>query len=824
MGQFLREIRVAARALMKRPGYTLLVVMTLSLGIGATSSIFSVVNSVLLADLPYQDADRLVFFRLYAGQFLGSEYSSFGELTEFNENTVNLEEVGAVGGSGLGYVMVDGVPHSVRFSSATGNLFPMLGVRPIMGRTFTHEDAQVPFGPGPQPGMMISYDTWQTVYSGDPEIIGKRIEFEGNAGRPGPEIIGVLPEGFELELANGVDSDIGMWGVLRPFRRGQIQEYGVRFMRGMIGKLKPGVALGTAQSEVDAIMQRVVEEHPEANSDGPNPRFTLVPLFDDLVAPVRPTILILFSAVTLVFLVACGNAASVLLARTTMRQRELAVHAALGAGRAKIARIILSESLLLAVLSGTVGAIIANWGIKLLMLVEPGRIPRTDGIGVNGSVLVFTIGLSLFATLLFGLIPAVKASSSKTMNTSLRVGGRLGGGIGSGARRALVVGQVAFSIMLLMGTGLLVRSFINLRQTDLGYSVENVTTFRVRLDFQRFAGMEEEERHMTQWNILRQYRDAIREIPGVTGVGSGFSVPLDGVAGSWDTHAEGGTVSVNSYIRNVIPGYLDAMGMSMVSGRNTNDIDNVSNLSVAVVNQALVRALWPDESPIGKWVAWNQGEGTDRRMQVVGVVRDARITSVGSPAKPQVYIPFMEAPRGFQRFVVRYTGATSGLVPQLERLGEEVGLGRRIDQIRSARSYVDVSNADAQFAVVIMSVLGGVALLLSGIGIFGTISYIVTLKTREMGIRIALGAQSTNVIMLNVTEGLQMTGAGILLGAIGAFVSMRFLATLLYGVSPFDPLTFAGVAAMVVVLGGMASLVPSLRAARVDPMLAIREE
>jgi putative ABC transport system permease protein len=823
MKQYFKEIRVAARALRKRPGFTFLVVMTLSLGIGATSSIFSVVSSVLMADLPYDDSDRLVFFRLYAGQFTGSEYSSLGELTEFDENTVSFEQVAAVTGGGPGYVIVDGVPQSVRFSNATTNMFPMLGVQPLMGRFFTEEDERADFN-GPPTGMIISYKTWQTVYSGDPEILSRRIEFEGANGQPGPEIIGVLPADFELELANGLDSDIGIWSVLQPFRRGQVQEYGVRFMRGMIGKLKPGVELETAQSEVDAMMTRIVAEHPESESDGPNPRFNLVPLFDDLVGPVRPTILILFSAVSLVFLVACGNAASVLLARTTMRQKEIALHAALGAGRATIARIILNESLLLALLSAGVGTLIANWGIQLLMFVEPGVIPRTADIGLDGNVLAFTVGLALFSTLVFGLIPALKASSPKTMNNSLRLGERIGGGIGSGARRALVVGQVAFSIILLMGTGLLVRTYVNLRQTDLGYNPTNVTVFRARLDFQQFRDMPQEERQMARWNKFRQFRDAVAEIPGVTGVGSGFAVPLDGVAGSWDVHADGGTTPVYSYTRNVVPGYLDAMQMSMVSGRGLDDSDNVADQSVAVVNQALVRALWPDESPIGKWVVWNQGEETDRRMQVVGIMRDARITSVDRPAIPQIYMPYMRAPGGQQRFVVRFAGATPYLISQLERIGEEVGLGRRIDQFRSADSYVAASTADAEFAVVIMSVLGGVALVLSVIGIFGTISYIVTLKTKEMGIRVALGAQSTNVISLNVTEGLQLTGLGILVGGIGAFISMRFLATLLYGVTPNDPLTFAGVSAMVIILGGLASLVPSLRAARVDPMVALRED
>jgi putative ABC transport system permease protein len=332
-----------------------------------------------------------------------------------------------------------------------------------------------------------------------------------------------------------------------------------------------------------------------------------------------------------------------------------------------------------------------------------------------------------------------------------------------------------------------------------------------------------DEARVARWSVFRQFRDAIGEVPGVAAVGSAFSVPLDGVAGIWDSHAEGGSASANAYVRPIMPGYMEAMRMTMVAGRKLDDNDNATNASVAVVNQAAVRALWRGESPIGQWVAWNQGQATDRRMQVVGVVRDARITSVDTPAFPQIYVPYMHQPMGFQLFVVRYAGPLSGLVPQVERLGEEVGLGRMVDQFRTVDSYVDASTADAEFAAIIMAVLGGVALLLSGIGIFGTISYIVTLKTREMGIRVALGARSTNVISLNVVEGLQMTGAGILLGAFAAFVSMRFLATLLYGVSPYDPLTFVGVVVMVLLLGGAASSVPSVRAARADPMLTLRE-
>ncbi len=808
----LKEFGLAARALRKRPGFTALVVLTLSLGIGATSSIFSVVSSVLLTELPYPEADRLVFFRLYAGDFNGSEWASMGELQAFNESQ-NLEEVAGVSGGQTGYVQIDDQIRSVSFGTASQNLFPLLGVRPLMGRIFTEEDAQTPFGQGtPQPPVVISYSAWQNTFDADPEIIGRRVFFEG--GVPGPTIAGVLPQSFKLELQNGISESADIWNVMRPSPNFDI--YGVRTLRGMIGKLKPGVSLETAQAENDIIMENLVAEHPTANSDGPNPRFRMTPLFDDIVGPVRPTILILFAAVSLVFLVSCGNAASVLLARTTMRQKELAIHAALGAGRGAVAKIILIESLLLAVLAGIVGTVVANWGISLLMLLEPGQLPRTDGVGIDSRVLLFTFGLSLVATVLFGLMPALKASSPKTMNQSLRQGGKLGGSLGSGARGALVSGQVAFSIILLVSTGLLVRSFLNLQSQDLGFRPENVLSFRARLDQAVHQSPQQ------RWDVYNQYLSAIRDLPEVSEAGGVSFLPLTAPIMIWDTKADGVSNSTNAYVRHIVPGYTETIGIPLISGRNLNDADLANAQSVAVVNQELVRAFWPGESALGKWIEWTLG-GPPIRLQVVGVVGDARITSVGSPAIPAFYLPFTLQPFG-QQIVVRHNGQLAGLVPKLELLAEEVGTGRIIDQIQPIEELVANSTQDAEFAAQIMTLLGAVALALSAIGIYGTIAYIVTLKTKELGIRVALGAQSSNVIGLNVKEGLKLTGAGIAVGALGAFVATRFLQSLLYGVGAGDPVTFAASATLVVALGGMASLVPSLKAAKVDPMKALREE
>ena len=806
-----KEFGVACRALLKRPRYTALIVLTLSLGIGATSSVFSVVSSVLLTPLPYPDSDRLVFFRLFAGDLNGSHWASLGEFLTFGESE-NLETVAAVAGGPSSYVEVGDQTLSVSSGTASANLFPLLGVSPFMGRLFTDEDARTPFGQGtPQPPVVISYSAWQTTFGADPEIIGRRIVYEG--GNPGPTIAGVLPESFNLELQNGMDGSKDIWRVLRTAGN---PNYGFRFLRGVIGKIKPGVTLETAQAENDIIMRHLAEEHPEANSDGPNPRFKLVPLFSDLVGPVKPTILILFAAVSLVFLISCGNAASVLLARTAMRQKELAIRAALGASRAAVARIIIVESFVLAILAGALGTLIAYWGSSLLMLIEPGQLPRMDGVGVDSKVLAFTISLSLVATLLFGLLPALKASSPEIMNQSLRQGAKLATGLGAGARGALVSGQIAFSIILLVSTGLLVRSFLNLQNQELGYEPDNVLTFRARLDGRLHRGPQK------RWEVYNRYVTAIKELPEVSNASLVTYVPLSSVAWSWDTTADGANGSVTAYVRHILPGYTETLRIPLINGRTLTEADLNNADTVAVVNQTLARFFWPDESPIGKWIQWSYG-GPPIRLRVVGVVGDARLTSVGQPASPAFYLPFTLQPFG-QRIVLRHNGQLGSLLPKLELLAEEVGTGRIIDQIQPLDELVAASNEGTEFAARIMTLLGAIALLLSAIGIYGTIAYLVTLKTKELGIRVALGAQRRDIISLNVKEGLKLTVIGIAVGAFGAFAVTRFLATLLYGISTTDPLTFISASTMFVVLGGIASLIPSLRAAGINPIISLREE
>ena len=809
MGKLWREFRLAARALMKRPGFTILVVLTLSVGIGATSSIFSVVNAVLLTELPYQDADRLVFYRLHAGQLQASDYASWPEYRDFNEQSESMVEVGAAGGAGNGYVIIDEVPVSVTFSSASHNLFPMLGIRPILGRTFTKEDELIAL-PQPAP-VVLSYSGWQNVYGGDPNIVGRTMIFEGGNST---EIVGVLPEGFDLELANGTSGGVGIWTVARPVAGAD--NYGIRYLRGLIGKLKPGVSIEAAQGEIDLIMERLVEQHPEANADGPDPRFRLVPLFDDIVGPVRATILILFAAVWVVFLVAGGNAASMLLARTATRQQELAVHAALGAGRATIARLVLMESAILALLAAVGGVLLADVGIRVLLMLEPGGLPRTGDVGVDAPVLAFTVLMGLLSVALFGLLPALKASSEGVMSHSLRQGSRIGAGVGSRARRALVVGQVAFSIVLLVSTGLLIRSFENLQQMDLGFQPANAISFRVRLDGRKFQNPE------ARWTAFRQFRDAVLEAPNVTAVGSMDMPLMIPPAQIWDTRALGRTQSLNAFVRRTVPGYLDSMRIPLVDGRLLTDEDVDATAQVAVINEALAEAFWPDVSPLGDWIEWNQGNM--RRAQVVGVVGDARITSVDTPPTPQFYIPYTEQAGGGQIFVARFAGSSADVIPILHETAEQIGTDRVVDRITPLQAIIDGSTADARFAALLMTALGLVALLLSAVGVYGAISYIVTLRSKEVGIRIALGAQPRDVLGLNVREGLTLTVGGVVVGLLGAGVATRFLEVLLFGVGANDPATFATVAVAVILVGGVAALVPSVRATRVDPLVALQRE
>lgn len=813
MERTLQDFRLALRALRHRPLYAVIVIATLALGIGAATSIFSVVNAVLLSGLSHADSDELVMFRLHAGEVQGFPAASTGELALFQDESKAFSHVSGTGAAFTAYAVIDGEAVPLETALVSANMFPVLGVKPVLGRLFTEEDESVPFG---QNGTtIISYEMWQRYYGGNPDVIGKSLRGEGGPNVPAPEIIGVLPQGFRLELGplSRMDGVIDSWIANRV-----PPQWSNRFMR-VIGRLAPGTTLKEAQLEIDVMMTRVIQDHPEADADGPNPRFELVPLHDDIVRPVRPAILILFAAVGLVFLVACGNAASVLLARTSMRQSELAIHNALGASRWQIARVVLTESLVLALLAGTLGAGLAYLGIKGLLLIDPGTIPLVEGVGLDPTVLLFAVGLSMVATFLFGLLPSVHASSPVHMNDSLRHGARIGGAVSKRARQTLVVFQVAFSIVLLTATGLLVRTFINLQTTDLGYRADDVVTFRARIDNARFPFNDLEAR----FDVYRQLTKRLEQIPGVSAAGGVSIVPLDGRNNLLSFRADGQVGEQNADFRWVLPGYFETMRIPLLAGREITAGDNHGPQPVLMVDQMLAERTWPGEDPLGKWVEWNFNNQV-RRFQVIGVVGHARIGSVDDPGRPQIYLPYTDVGFGNFSMVVRTERRMADVLPALRLAAGDAGTGRVIDVVRPMGDYVAGSMAAYRFALLLMGALGVVAIVLTVVGVYGTVSYLVTLRTREMGIRVALGAQSGEVVMLNLKEGLLLTVAGVTAGAVTMLGVGRFMSAILYDVAPSDPATFATVGMAVVGLGMLASFVPARRASSIDPLQALREE
>ncbi len=814
MARLVRDLRIALNALRRRPQYAFLVIGTLALGIGAATAIFSVVNTVLLSGLSHAESEELVMFRLNAGDVQGFPAASTGELALFQDESKAFSDVSGTGAAFTAYAVIDGEGFPLETALVSANMFPVLGVKPVLGRLFTEDDESVPFG---QNGStIISYQMWQRHYGGKPDVIGKNLHGEGGPSLPAPEIIGVLPQGFRLELGplSRMDGIIDSWIANRV-----PPQWSNRFMR-VIGRLAPGVTLTEAQLEIDVMMARVIQDHPEADADGPNPRFELTPLHDDIVREVRPAILILFAAVGLVFLVACGNAASVLLARISMRQSELAVHNALGASRWQIARVVLTESLVLAAIAGVLGAGFAYLGIKGLLLIDPGTIPMVEGVRLDPTVLLFAVGLSMVATVLFGLVPSIQASSPTHMNESLRHGARSGGGaISKRARQTLVVFQVAFSIVLLTATGLLVRTFLNLQTTDLGFQAENVVTFRARIDNARFPFNNPE----TRFNVYRQLTERLAKIPGVTAAGGVSLVPLDGQNLLLSFKADGQVSERNADFRWVLPGYFETMRTPLLAGRHLTDGDNDGPQPVIVVDEMLAERTWPGEDPLGKWVEWNFNN-QPRRSQVVGVVGHSRILSVDEPGRPQIYMPYTDVAFGNFSMVVRTERHIGDVLPALRLAAEEVGTGRVIDVVRPMDDYVAASMDAYRFALLLMGALGVVAIVLTVVGVYGTVSYLVALRTREMGIRVALGAQSGEVVMLNLKEGLVLTVIGVMAGAVAMLGAGRFMASILYDVAPTDPTTFATVAVAVVGLGMLASFVPARRASNVDPLQALREE
>jgi len=798
-----QDLRYGARTLSKSPGFTFVALLTLALGIGANTAIFSVVNAVLFNHLPYPDSELIVSFEgVNPSKGITDSNMSVPDFADWRAQSQAFERVaGFVTGGAL--IVAGEEAERVRGTDVFGDFFPLFRTDAQRGRILLPDDAKK----GAPPVAVLSHGLWLRRYGGDPSVVGRTIM----VGRESTEIVGVMPPGFNYPARTEIWFPLGV----DPAAERRDNRY-----LEVVGRLKAGATVQGAQAELDAVNARLAQTYVETNS-GWGVRLTT--LRERLVGEMRTPLLVVLGAVALVLLIACANVANLLLARAASRGREFAVRVAHGASRSRIMRQLLTESLQLSLVGGAAGVLISLWLTRLLVGLLPADTPRLDEIRPDVRVFGFALAVSILTGLLFGLAPALQASRAN-LNEALKEGGRSGGegARGGRARSALIVSEVALSFMLLAGAGLLVRSFLHLRDVNPGFNPGGVLSMRISASGPKYpAGPARAE-------VYRQALERIAALPGVESAGAVLSLPLGG-----DTFNVGRSFiregrpaapeeSANASYLVVTPGYFRALQIPLLSGRGFTDQDTEKSPMVVVVNETMARRFWPGESPVGKRITIWRDEKFPR--EIVGVVGDTR-AKPGEAAGPQMYVPYaQDANWGSLSLVVR-TAADAASVAAAAR-NEIHALDKAIPvyNVRPMGDVVDAALAERRASTLLVGAFALLALLLALVGIYGVTAYYVTQRTHEIGVRVALGAQARHVLRLVIGQSLRLTLAGLALGLCGAAALTRVLESLLYGVRPTDPATFAGAAALLGAVALLACLVPARRATKVDPLIALRAE
>jgi putative ABC transport system permease protein len=800
-----QDLRFGLRMLMKNPGFTLVAVLTLALGIGANTAIFSVVNALILRPLPYPDSERLVWVEEVSKKTNNSQPAWGAHFLDWQEHSQTLESIAAQDG-GTRTLTGAGEPERVEVGQISASFLQLLGVQPLPGgRNFSAAEDK----PGGDRVAILSHALWQRRYNGNQDIVGRSVTLnDANF-----TVIGVAPENFRYFQ----NFDVWLPLALDPVAQlaGETRYYGTT-----VARLKPGVSIEQAQAEMDALSQRYEMTRPEGKSRIES-RTRLVPLQDYLLGERRRPLLVLLGAVGLVLLIACANVANLLLARAGAREKELAIRGALGAERLRLARQLLTECLLLATAGSAAGLLLASWITGLIGSLNStnalGEMGRVAAITIDLRVLGFTLLITLVTGLLFGLLPALRLSRAD-LNVSLKEGGR-GGLHGRGLRNALMVSEVALAIVLLIGAGLLIRSFVKLLDVDPGYRAENLLTAKIALP-PRYR--DNSQRAQFYERILQR----LAALPGVTSVGATSHLPLTGYNMGATLRVEGraphpGKREPSAPIARVSPDYFRTMGISLRAGRLINDGDTQDAPSVALLTETLARRLFPNEDPLGKRLSVAGLAAT-----IIGVVNDIRYTGLDGEVEQAVYLSYQQLPRSGMSLVLRGAAEPSSLAPALRNAVREIDPALPIYDVMTMNERLSLSNsvAERRFNMLLLGCFAALALLLAGVGVYGVISYVVTQRTREVGIRMALGAQSADVLRLFIKQGMAMVALGVGLGIFGAFALMRVMKSLLFDVSANDPLTFACVAVLLSLVALAACYLPARRAARIDPLASLRRE
>ena len=817
-----QDLRYGARMLWKNPGTTFVIVVALALGVGANTAIFSVVNAVLLRPLPFENPDQLmVVWETNPARGVQQGTPSPPDFREWRDRSQSFEQMAAFYEEDYN-VSGSGDPERLTGAVVSTNFFSTLKINPALGRTFLPDEEQF----GAHRVAVLSHGLWQRRFGANPQLIGQTITLNNQPHT----VIGIAPPEFQLA---GVRAEL--WTPMAFAPGDRFNTRGNHFLN-VIARLKPEVTITQAQSDLDVVTRQLAEEH-EMNA-GLGAR--IVPMHEDAVGSYRPALLVLLGAVGFVLLIACANVANLLLARAAVRQKEFALRTTLGASRLRTVRQLLTESLLLSVLGGGLGLLLAMWGVDLLVALSPAELPRIAEIGVDARVLAFTLTLSVLTGIVFGLAPALQASHLD-LNEALKEGGRsvTGSRRTRRLRSALVVTEIALSLVLLVGAGLLINSFWRLMQVSPGFKPDNLLTMQIALPESKYPVTEP---HQAQ-AFYRQLLERVETLPGVKSVGATSSLPL--AAGGWGkllsiegrpapTSME--TVPLVQY-RQVTANYFGTLGVSPVKGRLFTEQDNPNSPPVALINEEMARRFFPDEDPIGKriWMGPPENllpdgalpEGSFPRLTIAGVVHDVKHQGLNQQVGPEVYIPYSQGAGETQRsmfLAVRTTVEPLSLAAAVRSQVTAIDKDQPVADIQTMEQRLAASLAEPRFNMLLLGIFAAVALALAAVGLYGVMAYGVTQRTHEIGIRMALGAQRNNVLKLIVRQGMVMALIGVVLGLAASLVLTRVMTSLLFGVSATDPLVFTAIALLLAAVAFIASYIPARRAIKVDPMIALRYE
>jgi putative ABC transport system permease protein len=803
------DLRYTVRTLIKSPGFTTIALLTIALGIGANTALFSVVNAVLWRPLPYPQPERLMMVWVHnPRQGFDKDVATYPTFNDWRNQSRSFEHLAAYFGASVSLTGA-GDPVQLRGARVTPSFFPTLNVRPALGRWLTERDATA----GHERVVILEQGLWRLRFGGDPTIIGRTIQLSGQPY----EVVGVMPAGFQYP------DDATLWLPLAPVAPyKEIMESRGSYWLNVIGRLRADSTQTAAQVEMDALARQLEQQYPDTNG-GQGVRLTA--LHDEIVGDVRRVLLVLFGAVGCVLLIACANVANLLLTRATGRHRELAIRAALGAARIRLVRQLLTESLVLAVAGAGTGMLLATWGVAALQQASPTNIPRLTSITIDGPVLLFTLGIALATGVIFGVAPAWQGASTNQAE-ALKEGGRSGGEGARGVRirYILAVMEVAVALVLLVGAGLLARSLAAIARTDLGFNPRNVLALSIQLPRQKYV----EDSKVVQF--YEDVAERIAALPGARSVGVGSSVLLGPLPQSAGLSVEGRLAPPNAVdipvpYDTVTNGYFRTLGIPLTRGRLFGPEDTATAPAHVIVNEAFVRRFFPSEDPLGKRVTFNDPQDKDVRwLTIVGAVADTRRGGISRPPWAELYFPLTQSADPRLTVLVRTAGDPITMARAAQEQVWAVDPAQPVASIRTLEELLARAQANRRFTMMTLGVFAVVALLLAAVGIYGVIAYSTAQRTHEIGVRVALGARRADVLHMVLRDGLRIGTLGTIIGIAVAAAATRLLSSLLFGVSPHDPLTFVVLPVMLLIVVLLASWIPARRALAVEPVTALRAE